>query len=143
MERAGRALAGRLRPGDVVLVRGEVGAGKSTLIRAILREFGVAGAIPSPTFSIGRTYETATTAAGRSAPQVISHLDLHRLGSIGEEDPGLLAMYFGSDRIALVEWPEGKEDYLADFGDRLLEVRLAHRDEQSRVLGPLVPVAGA
>lgn len=138
LERAGRDLARALEPGDVVLFRGEVGAGKSTMIRAVLRGLGVDGAIPSPTFTIGRSYEVE--AAGSVVPDGclrLSHLDLHRMGSIEDEDPGLLADYFGPDRIALVEWPEGREEYLAGLAGRLFEVRIAHRDEESRLLTPM------
>lgn len=142
LERSGRELARSLKPGDVVLFRGEVGAGKSTMIRAVLREFGVEGAIPSPTFTIGRLYEVESTAPGvRHGRLLLSHLDLHRMGSIEDEDPGLLGDYFGPDRIALVEWPEGKEEMLAGFAGRLLEVRIAHRDEKSRLLIPARLVA--
>lgn len=143
LERAGRDLARRLLPGDVVLFRGEVGAGKSTMIRAILRELGVEGPIPSPTFTIGRSYEVQAAGPGlRSGRLFLSHLDLHRMGRIEDEDPGLLGGYFGSDRIALVEWPEGKEGYLAGLANRLLEVRIDHRDEGSRLLTPARLLAG-
>lgn len=145
MAEAGAELARRLRAGDVVLLRGEVGAGKSTLVRGILRELGVEGAIPSPTFTIGRSYETGTAdpeSPGRKL--TVSHLDLHRIDAIEDEDPGIISVYFGPDRIALVEWPEGKEGFLAPFADRMFELRIEHRDEDSRTLGPLqaVPVAG-
>ncbi len=114
---AGRDLAADLRPGDVILVRGEVGAGKSTMIRAAMGELGVRGSIPSPTFTIGRTYH------GRCP---VSHLDFYRLGSIEDEDPGLLAEYFGPDRIVFVEWPGSAEPALAGMGSRLFTVSLAH-----------------
>jgi len=137
MARAGEDLARRLRPGDVVLLRGDVGAGKTTLIRAALRELGVKGTIPSPTFAIGRTYEIRSA---EGCPLALSHLDLHRLGAEEEEDPGLLSDYFGPDRIALVEWPEGMEGFLDSAATRLLEVRIRHRDENSRLLRPAAPV---
>lgn len=127
-ERAGRELATTLRPGDVILFRGEVGTGKSTMIRAAMRELGVTGAIPSPTFTIGRLYEGGIP----DRPQPVSHLDLYRLGSLEDEDPGLLAGYFGPDRVAFVEWPDGAEGFLAERATRLVEVTLRHRDEESR-----------
>jgi tRNA threonylcarbamoyladenosine biosynthesis protein TsaE len=97
-ERAGAALAATLRPGDVVLVSGELGAGKTTFVRGALRALGVAGAITSPTFVVGHAYE------GTAGP--VSHLDLYRLTGMGDEDPGLLDVYFAPDAIAFVEWPE-------------------------------------
>jgi tRNA threonylcarbamoyladenosine biosynthesis protein TsaE len=97
-ERAGAELAARLRPGDVVLVAGELGAGKTTFVRGALRALGVTGPVTSPTFVIGRAYE------GRDGP--VSHLDLYRLGGIEPEDPGLLDPFFAADAIVFVEWPE-------------------------------------
>lgn len=133
--RAGRELARRLEPGDVVLFRGEVGAGKSTMIRSLLRALGVSGPIPSPTFTIARSYiASLPDGTDRERPVVVSHLDLHRIARIEDEDPGLLAEHFGPDRIALVEWPEGKEDFLVASANRILEVRIEHRDEDSRFL---------
>jgi tRNA threonylcarbamoyladenosine biosynthesis protein TsaE len=92
-------LAGRLRPGDVVLVSGELGAGKTTFVRGACRALGVRGAVTSPTFTIARRYED-----GRVP---VSHLDLFRLGQgLDEEEPELLADELGPDRVAFVEWPE-------------------------------------
>jgi tRNA threonylcarbamoyladenosine biosynthesis protein TsaE len=97
-EAAAARLAGELRAGDVVLVRGEMGAGKTTFVRGACRALGVTGPVTSPTFTIGQVYEGS---AGR-----VAHLDLHRLGSLAEEDPGLLADYLEPGAIAFVEWPE-------------------------------------
>ncbi len=98
-ERAGAELAARLRPGDVVLVSGELGAGKTTFVRGALRALGVEGPVTSPTFVVGVAYE------GRDG-QPLAHLDLYRLGGMGGEDPGLLDPFFAPDTIAFVEWPE-------------------------------------
>jgi tRNA threonylcarbamoyladenosine biosynthesis protein TsaE len=97
-ERAGAELAARLRPGDVVLVSGELGSGKTTFVRGALHALGVDGPVTSPTFVVGHAYE------GASGP--VSHLDLYRLAGIGEEDPGLLDPFFAQDAIVFVEWPE-------------------------------------
>ncbi len=74
-ERAGAEVAARLAPGDLVLVTGELGAGKTTFVRGACRALGVAGPVVSPTFTIGRRYETAD---GRP----VSHLDLYRLADM-------------------------------------------------------------
>ena len=97
-ERAGARLAGGLEPGDVVLVSGELGAGKTTLVRGALRALGVTEPVTSPTFVVGLVYDGAR---GR-----VAHLDLYRLAGLGDEDPGLLEDYFGDDVITFVEWPE-------------------------------------
>ncbi len=125
-ERAGRELAQRVEPGDVVLVTGEVGTGKSTLVRAALRELGVQGAIPSPTFTIGRLYD----GPGQRMP--VSHLDLYRLGDLAAEDPDLLAEYFGPDRAAFVEWPGDSSGELSEMATRIHRVAIAHVDMSSR-----------
>jgi len=94
------ALATQLRPGDVVLLRGELGSGKTTFVRGAARALGVSGPVTSPTFTIGHRYDGEVP---------VSHLDLHRLaGDIGlsGEDPGLLDDYLTADAIAFVEWPE-------------------------------------
>ena len=98
-EALGAELAARLEPGDVVLVAGEVGAGKTTLIRGACRELGVREPVVSPTFTIGRRYR------GRIA---ISHLDLYRLAEAGiaDEEPGLIDDYLTADAVAFIEWPE-------------------------------------
>jgi tRNA threonylcarbamoyladenosine biosynthesis protein TsaE len=92
-------LAASLQPGDVVLVSGDLGAGKTTFVRGACRALGVQGPVTSPTFTLARRYE-GTAAA-------ISHLDLHRLaGSLEHEDPALLAGELAEERIVFVEWPE-------------------------------------
>lgn len=96
-EAAGAELAQRLAPGDVVLVSGELGAGKTTFVRGAARALGVAGPVTSPTFTIGRRY---------SGRVLVSHLDLYRLDGLDGEDPGLLADYLTPDAVAFVEWPE-------------------------------------
>lgn len=96
-EALGERIAAGLGPGDVVLVSGELGAGKTTLIRGACRALGVTDQVTSPTFTIGHRYR------GRVP---VSHLDLYRLEGLDREDPGLLDDYLDRDSIALIEWPE-------------------------------------
>ena len=114
-ESLGRELAGMLRDGDVVLVRGELGAGKTTLVRGAARALGVAGPVTSPTFSIGHRY--------RGEDVTVTHLDLYRLDDLSGEEPELLADYLGPGRIAFVEWPPEREREMAGA---CLAVTLAH-----------------
>jgi tRNA threonylcarbamoyladenosine biosynthesis protein TsaE len=95
-EAAGAELAGRLAPGDVVLVSGELGAGKTTFVRGACRALGVEGPVTSPTFTIGQVY------AGRVE---VAHLDLYRLETLAGEDPALIDDYLTPERIGFVEWP--------------------------------------
>jgi tRNA threonylcarbamoyladenosine biosynthesis protein TsaE len=119
-ERLGEELAGELRPGDVVLVGGELGAGKTTLIRGAARALGVTEPVTSPTFTIGNRYR------GRIP---ISHLDLYRLEDMGAEDPALLADYLGPDSIAFVEWPGIAEPTLDRVSRR---IEIAHAGSDAR-----------
>lgn len=121
-EALGARLAGRLEPGDVVVVSGEVGAGKTTLIRGACRALGVEGPITSPTFTIGQRYE------GARLP--VSHLDLYRLEGLENEDPALLEDYLAPNAIAFVEWPALAEPQLA--GRRIVPVRLSHAGGERR-----------
>jgi tRNA threonylcarbamoyladenosine biosynthesis protein TsaE len=112
-EKVGAGIAAGLRAGDVVLVSGEVGTGKTTLIRGACRALGVSDPIVSPTFTVGRRYR------GRIP---VSHLDLYRLTDLEEEEPALLADYLTPDAIAFVEWPE----IAAELARTALSVRLRH-----------------
>ena len=126
-EQAGAALAGDLRPGDVVLVSGDLGAGKTTLVRGALRALGVTGAVTSPTFVVGLLYD------GAAGP--LAHLDLYRLAGLAGEDPGLLDPYFGVDTITFVEWPERAESITELAGRGVARhVTLAHAGGDTRTL---------
>jgi tRNA threonylcarbamoyladenosine biosynthesis protein TsaE len=89
-------LVERLRPGDVVTVAGELGAGKTTFVRGACRALGVVQPVTSPTFTIGHRYR------GRVD---VAHLDLFRFTGVSPAEWGDLEPYF-EDAIVLVEWPE-------------------------------------
>jgi tRNA threonylcarbamoyladenosine biosynthesis protein TsaE len=110
-EAAGAELARRLGPGDVVLVSGELGTGKTTFVRGAARALGVEGPVTSPTFTIGQVL------AG--SPEV-AHLDLYRLGSLAGEDPALLEDYLTPERVGFVEWPAVAEPGLERVVARVL-----------------------
>jgi tRNA threonylcarbamoyladenosine biosynthesis protein TsaE len=118
-------LAGRLRRGDVVLVSGDLGAGKTTFVRGACRALGVTAAVTSPSFTIARRYDGAVP---------ISHLDLYRLGDLGDEDPALLADELAADRIAFVEWPEVGAPAGLDAERVVARVRLEHRGGDRRLV---------
>ena len=123
-EALGAQLAAQLGPGDVVVVSGEVGAGKTTLIRGACRALGIEEPITSPTFTIGHRYE------GGRLP--VSHLDLYRLEGLEGEEPALLDDYLVPSAVAFIEWPAVAEPQLG--GRKIVPVRLAHAGGDSRTV---------
>jgi tRNA threonylcarbamoyladenosine biosynthesis protein TsaE len=119
-EAIGERLAADLGPGDVVLVSGELGTGKTTLIRGACRALGVTEPVTSPTFTIGHSY------SGRVP---VSHLDLYRLAELDQEDPALLEDYVTPEAIAFIEWPSVAEPWLERV-TRRIEIRHAGGDER-------------
>ena len=119
-EAVGERLAAELTPGDVVLVIGELGAGKTTLIRGACRGLGVSERVTSPTFTIGHRYR------GRVP---VAHLDLYRLDGLEGEDPALLDDYLGPDTITLIEWPQAAAPELDRVRTRVV-IRHAGGDER-------------
>jgi tRNA threonylcarbamoyladenosine biosynthesis protein TsaE len=113
-EEVGARIAKELEPGDVVLVSGEIGAGKTTLIRGAAHALGVTEPVTSPTFTIGHRYHGKVP---------VSHLDLYRLEGLEGEDPGLLDDYLTGDAVAFIEWPLAAEPELERVA---LRVELVH-----------------
>jgi tRNA threonylcarbamoyladenosine biosynthesis protein TsaE len=101
-EAVGAQLAERLEPGDVVTISGELGTGKTTLVRGACRALGVDEPITSPTFTIGHRYR------GRLD---VSHLDLYRFAGVSAAEWGDLEPYFDG-AVCFVEWPEAGEGVL-------------------------------
>ncbi len=112
-EEAAAAVAERLRVGDVVVVSGELGSGKTTFVRGAARALGVEQPVTSPTFTIGHRY------AGRVD---VSHIDLYRFRGLSAAEWGDLEPYF-DDAVVFVEWPEAGEGALPQPCAR---VRLGH-----------------
>ncbi len=115
-------MAQALRPGDLVLLYGPLGAGKTTMVRAIARALGVSDPVRSPSFTIANIY------AGRVT---MHHLDLYRLEEIGDDDALALEEYVRGDAITLVEWPEAG---VGRLGEPDWIVRLDHQSLHERSL---------
>ncbi|MGW6008902.1 tRNA (adenosine(37)-N6)-threonylcarbamoyltransferase complex ATPase subunit type 1 TsaE [Streptomyces sp. NPDC055210] len=111
MKELGRRLAELVRAGDLVMLTGELGAGKTTLTRGLGEGLGVRGAVTSPTFVIARVHPPL----GGGPPLV--HVDAYRLGGGLDEMEDLDLDVSLSDSVIVVEWGEGKVEELTD--DRL------------------------
>lgn len=103
-ENWGRQFAAGLKPGVLVLLKGELGAGKTTLVRAVLRALGVEGNIKSPTYPVLETYNVSSL--------YLHHFDFYRIKSQSElEDAGFREV-FGGPGLCFVEWPERAGEWL-------------------------------
>jgi tRNA threonylcarbamoyladenosine biosynthesis protein TsaE len=120
-ERVAGALAGALRPGDVVTVSGELGSGKTTFVRGACRALGVSAPVTSPTFTVGHRYRGEVE---------VSHLDLYRFQGFSAAEWGDLEPYFDG-AVVFVEWPEAGLDALPS---PRVAVRLRHVDPTHRLL---------
>jgi tRNA threonylcarbamoyladenosine biosynthesis protein TsaE len=121
----GRLLAGLLRAGDLVILNGPLGAGKTVLAQGIGAGLAVVGTVTSPTFVIARVYG----AVGQGRPPLV-HVDAYRLGSVAEVDDLDLDASL-EESVTIVEWGGGKVEQLADAH---LEVRIERRDDDVRTV---------
>ena len=103
-ERVGGALAAALSGGMVVTLSGDLGAGKTTLVRGVLRELGWTGPVKSPTYTLVEYYPFSSL--------YLYHFDFYRFVDPEEWETAGLAEYFRSDSACLVEWPERVADFL-------------------------------
>ncbi|MGZ4200339.1 MAG: tRNA (adenosine(37)-N6)-threonylcarbamoyltransferase complex ATPase subunit type 1 TsaE [Thermoleophilia bacterium] len=117
-----RVLAGSLRPPALVTVEGDLGTGKTTLVREVLRARGVRGAITRPSFTLAQSYH------GRDG-ELLHHLDLYRLSRGADADLFAWDDYLGPDAITFVEWPAAGSDALPPAD---LRIELEHRTRGSR-----------
>ncbi|MEK7383533.1 MAG: tRNA (adenosine(37)-N6)-threonylcarbamoyltransferase complex ATPase subunit type 1 TsaE [Elusimicrobiota bacterium] len=110
----GEVLGRNLVPGDLILLFGELGAGKTTLVRGIARGVGFRGRVSSPTFALAHVY--------RGNPLTLHHLDLYRLKKGETAELGLDELLADPCGTVVVEWPEAGGRWPA----RRVEVHLSH-----------------
>ena len=91
-----------LGPGDVVVLSGDVGSGKTTFVRAAARSLGVSDRVTSPTYQLARGYEGLKD--GQRV--IVNHMDLYRLEGIEDRDALELDDYLDSDAVTFIEWAE-------------------------------------
>jgi tRNA threonylcarbamoyladenosine biosynthesis protein TsaE len=125
----GALLAPTLRAGDLIVLSGPLGAGKTALAQGIGAGLGVVGAVTSPTFVIARVHR-----AGHPGALPLVHVDAYRLGAVTDaraevDDLDLDASM--DDAVTLVEWGEGMVEQLADTH---LTLRIDRRDDETRVV---------
>ena len=123
----GKRLSAGLRPGDVILLSGRMGAGKSEFARGVARGLGIVSAVPSPSFTILNVYDE-----GRLP---LYHFDWYRIGDESELTDMGLDEYIGGDGVCLIEWHERAEDLLPETA---LEVLLSPQEDGSRII-TLIP----
>ncbi len=114
-------VADRLMPGDVALLRGELGTGKTSFVRAAARALGVESPVTSPTFAIGNLYSASKCE--------IAHLDLYRLAEIEFADEAVVDDFLTPERIGFVEWPHDQLE--AELLPRVV-VTFEHAGEDDR-----------
>lgn len=114
-ERAGAALAGALAGGMVIALHGDLGTGKTTLVRGVLRAMGWTGSVKSPTYTLVEYYPFSSL--------YLYHFDFYRFADPSEWETAGLADCFRNDSVCLVEWPE-RVAGLLPIPD--LDVTLAH-----------------
>lgn len=124
----GAGIARALAPGDVIALSGELGSGKTTLARAILRALGVEGHIPSPTFTLVQTYETLRLR--------LHHIDLYRIESANElSELGLEDALEGG--AVVIEWPErGMPQHLTAEALNIVLETTGETSREARISGP-------
>lgn len=125
----GRRLAGVLRAGDLVLLTGPLGAGKTALTQGIGAGLGVRGTVVSPTFVIARVHR---------GPLPLVHVDAYRLSSLDEVDDLDLDVDT-TDSVTVVEWGSGLVEQLADSR---LEIRLTRAETSEQRTAEIVPHGG-
>ncbi len=129
---AGEEFAAVLKPGDVVLLTGQLGAGKTTFVQGVARGLGVSERVTSPTFTMVREHR----AVNELGIATLHHADVYRVGSIGEVSDLALGELVEESAVALVEWGEIASSV---FGRDVLAVAF-HLDERD---GRTLEVAGA
>jgi len=119
-EAAGRAFAGRLKPGDVVALEGTLGSGKTKFVAGVCAGLGAEGHVVSPTFTLINEYP---------APfGIVAHVDMYRIGGKREIAELGLEEYFTDHCICLIEWPDALGDILPPVH---YTIRFAHGEKET------------
>lgn len=134
LENLAARVAGALEPGDVVVLSGEVGVGKTTFVRAAARTLGVRERVTSPTYQFARGYEGELD----GYPVTVNHLDLYRLEGIEAPDVLEIDDYLAPDAVTFIEWAQPA---LGSIEEPTI-IHLGHETPTTRRAGIRGPVAG-
>jgi len=133
LEELASRVAQILGPGDVVVLSGEVGTGKTTFVRAAALSLGVTDRVTSPTYQLARGYEGLV--AGRRV--VVNHMDLYRLGEVEDRDVLELDDYLEPDTVTFIEWADPALDAIDDPS----LVHISHETPTTRSVSLEGPIA--
>lgn len=134
LESLASRLAGNLRPGDVVVLSGEVGAGKTTFVRSAAKVLGVLERVTSPTYQLARSYRGNLRGAGIA----VNHLDLYRLDGIPAYDALDFEEYIAPDSVTFIEWAEPA---LGAIEEPTI-INISHQTPETRRIEVSGPLAG-
>ncbi len=121
----GKKISGKIKPGAVIGFEGELGTGKTFLIKALCKEFSVEETVNSPTFSLMQFY---------SGSEKIMHMDCYRLNSIDEALELGLEEYFESDYICFIEWAEKIKEILPEHTESINMYHVPGQSESRRII---------
>ena len=121
IEDVAKSLINKINDVNIILLKGELGTGKTTLIKSILKNLGIEENITSPTFSIVNQYSTSNL--------LINHFDLYRVKSLKELDVIGFDEYLDNEGISFIEWPEIA---ISKISYHYIEIYIKFIDEKSR-----------
>tara|TARA_Y100000813_G_C24040212_1_gene294150 strand:- start:156 stop:566 length:411 start_codon:yes stop_codon:yes gene_type:complete len=121
IEDVAKSLINKINGVNIILLKGELGTGKTTLIKSILKNLGIEENITSPTFSIVNQYSTSNL--------LINHFDLYRVKSLKELDVIGFEEYLDNEGISFIEWPEIA---MSKISYHYIEIYIKFIDEKSR-----------
>jgi tRNA threonylcarbamoyladenosine biosynthesis protein TsaE len=134
----GARVAAILKPGDLIVLTGPLGAGKTAFVQGIGKGLGITDAITSPTFVIARVHRPSIDASGNVGTLPLVHVDAYRLGSLDEVDDLDLDVDT-ADAVTAVEWGAGLVEQLSESR---LEVELSRETDSEVRTAVLIPVGG-